>query len=389
VQRLRNTYGSGPLLLRTPPRLPRALILSPDHVQRVLAGSPEPFAVASSEKSETASHFQPKGLLISHGAERAHRRRFNEEVLDTNRPVHRLGEHFVPIVREESERLLDDVRRRGDLVWDDFARTWFRIVRRVVLGDGARDDQTLTDELAQLRSGANWAFLRPKRRRLQQRFFDRLNGHLARAEPGSLAGVMATTPTSRDTVPLQQVPQWLFAFDAAGMATFRALALLAAHPEYLRRAHAELRDQERMVRQDLPFLRACVLESVRLWPTTPLVLRQSVAETTWETGVMPVQTGIILFAPFFHRDDQRLPYANRFSPELWLEDRAEQWPLIPFSGGPAQCPGENLVLLLSSTTLAWLLEERRIRLEPPARLDARRPLPGTLNNFGLRFTLDG
>src|SRR4051812_5767992 len=35
VQRLRNTYGTGPLLLRTPPALPYALILAPDHVRRV------------------------------------------------------------------------------------------------------------------------------------------------------------------------------------------------------------------------------------------------------------------------------------------------------------------------------------------------------------------
>lgn len=388
MQQLRNSYGAGPLLLRMPPGLPRALILAPEHVQRVLEGSPEPFAVASSEKRSAMSHLQPQGLLISHGRARADRRRFNEQVLDADRPVHRLGQRFLEIVREEAEALLADPRRRQELAWDAFVIAWFRMVRRVVLGDAARDDHRLTDQLAQLRSDANWAFLRPKRRQLRAQFFARLGQHLARAEEGSLAAVIVATPGTDDTAPLQQVPQWLFAFDAAGIATFRALALLATHPQQLERARTEISGRAQAAQQTLPFLRACVLESVRLWPTTPMVLRQSTAATAWETGVLPRRTGIVIFAPFFHRDDQRLPFADRFAPELWLDEPPPvPWSLIPFSAGPAACPGRNIVLLLASAMLAELLADRPVQLKPPARLDPRRPLPATLNNFGLRFTL--
>jgi len=45
---------------------------------------------------------------------------------------------------------------------------------------------------------------------------------------GKLASIVASTPASAQTYPVEQVPQWLFAFDAAGMAAFRALALLDA-----------------------------------------------------------------------------------------------------------------------------------------------------------------
>jgi gluconate kinase len=43
------------------------------------------------------------------------------------------------------------------------------------------------------------------------------------------------TPAGRPqrTAAAQQVPQWLFAFDPAGIATFRAVALLAAHLEQM------------------------------------------------------------------------------------------------------------------------------------------------------------
>ena len=387
VQRLRNKYGAGPLLLRVPLRS-QALILSPEHVRRVLDGTPEPFAAASSEKRAALAHFQPKGVLISRGPERADRRRFNEEVLEPERPVHHLAGRFLAVVGEETDLLLGAVRHRGELTWNDFAITWFRLVRRVVVGDGARDDHELTDLIARLRADANWAFLRPKRTWLRAEFYARLRGHLDRAEPGSLAGVMAETHATEVTAPAHQVPQWLFAFDPAGMTTFRALALLASHPEHAERARREIRDATRDGRGYLPFLRACVLESLRLWPTTPLILRQSTTETTWEAGTMPAKTGIAIFAPFFHRDDERLPYADRFAPEVWLEGRSENdWPLVPFSGGPAMCPGRNLVLFLTSAMLAALIDDRQIRLRPPARLNAYQPLPATLNNYALRFEL--
>ena len=198
---------------------------------------------------------------------------------------------------------------------------------------------------------------------------------------------MSATPVSEVTAPEEQVPQWLFAFDAAGMATFRALAILATHREHAERARAEAAQRD-PAREPLQLLRATLLESVRLWPTTPMVLRQTTREAVWETGAMPAGTGILIYAPFFHRDDRRLPFADRFAPELWPDpSAAEDWPLIPFSRGPAVCPGRNLVLLLGSAMLGGLLREAAIRLTPTPRLDSDRPLPATLNHFRLRFQL--
>jgi hypothetical protein len=44
---------------------------------------------ANREKQAALSHFQPHGVLISHGQSRMGRRELNEAVLDTARPVHR------------------------------------------------------------------------------------------------------------------------------------------------------------------------------------------------------------------------------------------------------------------------------------------------------------
>jgi cytochrome P450 len=387
MQTLRDKYGPGPLMLPLPVRK-QAVVFAPDHVRRVLDESPEPFATASSEKRAALSHFEPEGVLISHGQERAERRAFNEDVLDTQRAVHHLAQRFLPLVDEEAVRILRLARQKGELDWDTFAAGWYRLARRVVFGDAARDDQELNDMTVALRRAANWAFLHPKKKHTQARFFARIEHYLERAEPGSLAAVIARRANSPDTVPYQQVPQWLFAFDAAGMTTFRALALLATHPDEARQARDEIQANPGTGRQLLPFLRATVLESLRLWPTTPAILRQTTRATQWEHGSMPANTGVLLFAPFFHRDDGRLPYANRFTPAVWLEGRQDEWPLIPFSGGPATCPAKNLVLMLTSAMLAALMENGVPKLVSGNPINPAR-LPGALNNYSLRFAFQG
>jgi cytochrome P450 len=392
MQRLAARYGPGPLQLRIPGR-DLALVLDPDDVRRVLAGSPEPFATANLEKRAALSHFQPHGVLISHGRERADRRRFNEQVLGDPLPIHPLADDLLAKVVDEAETLVARVHDTGKLAWDAYASAWWRAVRRVVLGDAGRDDHALTDFLAELRAAANWSFLRPKQRELRERFLKQLRGHLERAEPGSLAGVIAETPTTELTQPEHQVPQWLFAYDAATWAGFRALALVAAHPDHASRLQAELADVALDQPHQLPGLRASILESLRLYPTTPAILRDTTAPTTWSTGSLPAGTGLVIFATYFHRDDRRVPYAHRFAPEVWegrtggreLGDLTEAWPLLPFSAGPAVCPGRNLVLLTTSAFLAVLLTRLAPALEDDHPLRAGGPLPGSLDPFSLRF----
>src|SRR2546429_3905402 len=302
---LRGKYGPDPLLLRVPGR-PLALVLSVEDVRAMLLGSPEPYALANREKVAALAHFQPHGVRVSGGPARDERRWFNEEVLDAVPP---LTDAIAATVREEAvlpERL----------TWDGFTALWWPIVRRVVLGDGARDDSELTDLLTALRADANWAYARPKRAGLLRRFEERLARHPARAEKGSLAEVLARTPAAPVTDPAGQVPHWLFAFDAAGIAAYRALALLTAAATPTDR--------------DLPYLQAGVLESVRLWPTTMVILRDS----TVAIGEYPAGTGFVIVSSYFQRDPT-LDYADRFAPEIWLDGRGrDSWALVPFSGGP-------------------------------------------------------
>lgn len=384
MQKLRRRYGEGPLRVRMPGP-PRVLIMSGRDLKRVLDGTPEPFAAASSEKRAALAHFEPKVALASHGPKREDRRRFNEEALETSKPMHSMADKFVEVVDAEADMLLREADKVGELDWDLFFEAWYRVARRVILGDGARDDQELTDMLAQLRARGNWAFFRSKARELRDRFHRRLNMHLERGEAGSLAERIKAAPKSPITEPSHQVAQWLFAFDPGGMATFRALAMLSIHEEENERAREEVAASSRPA--PLPLLRGALLEALRLWPTTPAILRETTKETEWENGRLPAETGITIYAPFFHRDETRIEFAHRFVPHIWVEgDPAEQFPLVPFSCGPGVCPASDFVPMVASHMLAALLSRKRFRLVSH-QLSPNRDLPGLLDNYRLRFTL--
>lgn len=373
---LRRRYGSGPLRVRLAGR-EVAVLLARDDVGRVLAGSPEPFAAASWEKRAALGHFQPHGVLISTGESREHRRRFNEEVLDHGQAMHRLAGAITGVVAAEIGELM---AARPVLDWPHFAAAHARIVRRIVLGDAARDDTELSRRLDRLRRRANWAFAVPRSRRRQRGFQARLNAYLAAAEPNSLAAVIAGTAASTDVRPYGQVPHWLFAFDAVGSSVFRALAALAADDPA--RSTVELeRHRGVSVR---PLLTATLLDTVRLWPTTLVILRDAIADLRWRGVTLPAGTGVIIVSSFFHRDPEHVRAANQLDLRSWTDGTFDTDPgIVPFSGGPVRCPGRDLVTLVGSTMLGCVLAEHDLALIRP-RLDPT-ALPVSLDHFRLRF----
>jgi cytochrome P450 len=388
---LRERHGHAPLAFHVGPR--RFVVATErEDVRRLLEGSPEPYSPATREKRGALAHFQPEGVLISNTVERWHRRPFNEAALQMDQPVHDDGAAFVDAVRRGVAELSQELDATGRFDADAFLDAWWGIVLEVVLGTKARKDRELVEVLDTLRRDANWSWLRPRRTRLREELEGRLLAYLRAPEPGSLA---VSAHRSGPATATGQVPHWLFAFDAAGAAILRALAVVAARPEVRDRVLAEAEPAGPAAWQAagqgpalLPYARACVLEALRLWPTTFVVLRESTGPTTWGRRVLPAHTGFVVVSSFFHRDPARLEHADGFVPEAWLDGRnAADWGLVPFSGGPAACPGRNVVLLVASHMLARLAA-RDLRVAR-GRYLVRDPLPATVDHLGLRFRIPG
>jgi cytochrome P450 len=376
---LRRRYGDGPLLFRLPGRR-AALVLSRDDVGDVLTDSPEPFAPASREKRAALRQFQPDGVLVSTGDLRHHRRVFNARVLDLGQAMHRLAGSITGIVEDEVTRMLSE--GPATLDWTRFAATHARIARRIVLGDRARDDVELSRQLDRLRRRANWAYLLPPSAHRRRAFQERLDDYLRAAEPGSLASIVAATAARPGVDPYGQVPHWLFAFDAVGASTFRALAALSADAS----ARSLVEDECQPGVAQRPYLSACILEAVRLWPTTLVILRDTTGDVEWRGARLPAGTAVVIVSSFFHRDPTAVRAANHLDLHSWIDGTFDADPgIVPFSAGPVSCPGRDLVTFTGATVLAMLLAEHDVRLLQP-RLDPT-ALPVSLDHFRIRFSV--
>jgi cytochrome P450 len=393
VAGLRRRYRPGPLWVRVA-REEALLLLEPEDVRRVLEGSPDPFAADPETKRRGMSHFQPHALTISRGGMWEDRRRFTEAVLDTGEPLHRLADTVAAAMREEVAALLAQVQRteRGELRWSEFHHALGRITRRVILGDSARDDEETSELLAKLMDEANG--LPQDRSEDLDDLMARLRGYASEAEAGSLVSLFAEAPSSPRTKAEGQIPHWMFAMhDTLAANAFRALALIVTHPRQRHVVEAELGEigkggvgAAEIAR--MTYLEACLQEAMRLWPTTALLSRETVAETDWEGETVPAGTQVLIHNTSNHRDPDRHDFADRFSPEEWTQGTAaEDWSFSHFSHGPQGCPGAGLALFVGKAMLANLLASRRISLLQPD-LDPERPLPRMLDFFGLRFAVE-
>jgi len=377
VGRLRERYGGGVLGLHLG-LTKSVLVLDPDAVQRVLDRSPTVYADPP-PKRNGMSVFQPNAVTISRGEAWRDRRRFNEAVLESERPAHPYAESILEIVRAEVV-LAPRLER-----WDDFDGLFARIMRQVIFGRSARDDAELTDLLRRLLQEANRQVRRGTPKEFAP-FYARIRHYLNDPEPGSLVARCRQVPATERTKVENQIPHWMFAmWETLGANTVRALAAILAHPRAEARVHEELAGADPATPDGivrLRYLDGCLQEAMRLWPTTPMLVREALAADALGGITVPAGRQVVIWNSFNHRDRAAYPQADTFAPEAWAAGRPS--PLFNhLSSGPQVCAGVNLLLFIGKAVLATMLTHGRyVLLEPP--LDPTRPLPYAYNVFEVR-----
>ncbi len=148
------------------------------------------------------------------------------------------------------------------------------------------------------------------------------------------------------------------------------LALLADDPRVQDRLHAEL---DLVLAGGspgwddlpaLPYLRAVVRESLRLYPPAWVITRRAVGPDLVAGVRVPAGTLIILSPWLLHRRSEDWPQPLRFDPERFLVDAGRRDGYLPFGAGPRLCIGRDLALMQATLVLAQLLREHQVRRPP-------------------------
>lgn len=136
----------------------------------------------------------------------------------------------------------------------------------------------------------------------------------------------------------------------------------------------------------LPYLRACLDESLRLTPPFSYNLpRRTPPDGAVILGTLiPGDTTVSMSSYVAHRDERIFPAPEKIIPERWLgeEGRALQSHFMPFSSGPQACIGRNLTYLEQTIMLASAVHRYGFALPHPEwdqdRVEVTILLPGPL-----------
>ena len=109
----------------------------------------------------------------------------------------------------------------------------------------------------------------------------------------------------------------------------------------------------------LPYTRAVVLETMRLYPPAYIIGRQ--VEQTIALGGFRVDPGdqLLVAQWVLHRDARWFEQPMEFRPERWLGDLEKQLPehaYLPFGGGPRICIGQHFAMMEAVLCLATLMQ---------------------------------
>jgi cytochrome P450 len=346
------------------------VIWGADALREVLDRSATVYASDAGAKAKGMSHFQPDALTLSRGEEWRDRRAFNEHVLATSERVHPYRQRFVDVVADEVARL----RLDGELEWSDFESLFDHVTLRVIFGDRARDDQELTGLLEKLMGEAN-RLVGLNTSDDYYEFYGRLERKVASPEPDSLVTRFAGAPQRDTTRVVHQIPHWMFAMrDTLGANAYRALAAIVSDP-----------DVERRARADEQYLEGVLKETMRLWPTTPLLARETTRDTKLAGEQLDAGTQVMILNVFNHRDPEHVEDADRLNPQRWADGRRD-YRFNHLSNGTQDCPGGPMVLLLGKAVLGRILERFQLELVEP-KLEPGEPLPHMLDFFALRFAV--
>jgi len=142
--------------------------------------------------------------------------------------------------------------------------------------------------------------------------------------------------------------------DTIGNSMIFLIANLAKYPEVQAKLQKELDsvfpNRSDITPEKLPelkYLKACVMESFRMFPTASQIARITEHELKLSTGhILPAHSVVLCHHRIASLQEENFTRAKEFIPERWLDGKALQnhkrQLVLPFGSGQRMCPGKHL-----------------------------------------------
>ncbi|XP_068144688.1 probable cytochrome P450 4aa1 [Drosophila tropicalis] len=167
--------------------------------------------------------------------------------------------------------------------------------------------------------------------------------------------------------------------DSVGAAVAFTIFLLAQNPECQEKCCEELerifdytnRAPSMSDLREMRYMEMCIKESLRLYPSVPLIARKLGEEVSLNGGAYTLPAGSNVFiCPYAtHRLAHIYPEPEKFMPERFSPENAEHrhpYAFLPFSAGPRYCIGNRFAILEIKTIVSRLLRSYQL-LPVPGR----------------------
>ncbi|GLU04195.1 hypothetical protein SLE2022_213540 [Rubroshorea leprosula] len=144
-----------------------------------------------------------------------------------------------------------------------------------------------------------------------------------------------------------------------------AMSLLLNNPEALKKAQEEMDNvvgSSRLVEESdlgkLSYLRCIINETMRMYPTAPLLPHESSHECFVGGYRIPRGTMLLVNLWAIHNDPKIWEKPEKFKPERFqgLKGNRDGFKLMPFGSGRRGCPGEGLATRMVGLTLASVIQ---------------------------------
>ncbi|XP_062560967.1 cytochrome P450 4d1-like isoform X2 [Armigeres subalbatus] len=119
---------------------------------------------------------------------------------------------------------------------------------------------------------------------------------------------------------------------------------------------------------DLDYLEMSIKETLRLYPSVPMIGRKCVEETTINGKIIPAGANLIIGIYFMGRDPKYFDNPLQFIPERFEGEKSVEkfnpYKYIPFSAGSRNCIGQKFALNEMKSVISKLLRHYEFILPP-------------------------